>query len=170
MTTTAFPFADTSLVHFRHAYLREHGTTRRILSAFPAEQKDFKPAERANSAQALAWTFVLEEAMLLKTIRGEQVLGSGFGKPPDSWEAVLQAFDAQHEEILAALDAVQGELTNTVKFPAGPGRMADYPAMEFAWFMLCDQIHHRGQLSVYVRIVGGKLPSIYGPSGDEPWT
>ena len=32
-----------------------------------------------------------------------------------------------------------------------------------------DHIHHRGQLSVYLRIVD-KVPSIYGPSGDEPWT
>jgi len=35
--------------------------------------------------------------------------------------------------------------------------------------MLDDQIHHRGQLSVYVRMAGGKVPSIYGPSADEPW-
>jgi uncharacterized damage-inducible protein DinB len=35
--------------------------------------------------------------------------------------------------------------------------------------MLHDQIHHRGQFSVYLRMVGGKVPSIYGPSGDEPW-
>jgi len=37
------------------------------------------------------------------------------------------------------------------------------------WFMLLDSIHHRGQLSVYVRMAGGKVPSIYGPSADEPW-
>jgi uncharacterized damage-inducible protein DinB len=36
-----------------------------------------------------------------------------------------------------------------------------------AWGMLFDLIHHRGQLSVYIRPMGGKVPSIYGPSGDE---
>jgi len=35
--------------------------------------------------------------------------------------------------------------------------------------MLLDQIHHRGQLSIYMRIAGAKVPSIYGPSADEPW-
>jgi uncharacterized damage-inducible protein DinB len=35
--------------------------------------------------------------------------------------------------------------------------------------MLCDQIHHRGQFSVYLRMADGKVPSIYGPSLDEPW-
>jgi uncharacterized damage-inducible protein DinB len=63
-------------------------------------------------------------------------------------------------------DARLGE---TVKFPAGKNQMADYPVGEFLWFMLLDSIHHRGQLSVYIRPAGGKVPSIYGPSGDEPW-
>jgi len=37
------------------------------------------------------------------------------------------------------------------------------------WAVLMDQVHHRGQLSVYTRLAGGKVPSIYGPSGDETW-
>ena len=37
------------------------------------------------------------------------------------------------------------------------------------WYSLHGLIHHRGQLSVYLRMVGGKVPSIYGPSGDEAW-
>ena len=37
------------------------------------------------------------------------------------------------------------------------------------WMMLSDTIHHRGQLSVYLRIASGKAPSIYGPSADELW-
>jgi uncharacterized damage-inducible protein DinB len=47
--------------------------------------------------------------------------------------------------------------------------MADVRVIDILWFMLMDSIHHRGQLSVYVRMTGGKVPSIYGPSGDEPW-
>jgi uncharacterized damage-inducible protein DinB len=34
---------------------------------------------------------------------------------------------------------------------------------------LHDQIHHRGQLTVHLRMAGGRVPSIYGPSKDEPW-
>jgi uncharacterized damage-inducible protein DinB len=37
------------------------------------------------------------------------------------------------------------------------------------WIMLMDAVHHRGQFSVYLRMVGAKVPSIYGPSLDEPW-
>ena len=43
------------------------------------------------------------------------------------------------------------------------------PAGAIASMMLWDQIHHRGQLSVYLRMAGGSVPSIYGPSADEPW-
>ncbi len=40
---------------------------------------------------------------------------------------------------------------------------------KFLWMLLCDQIHHRGQFSIYLRMAGGKVPSIYGPTADEPW-
>ena len=53
--------------------------------------------------------------------------------------------------------------------PSGPGTMGVLKVIDFLWFMLLDSIHHRGQLSVYIRPAGGKVPSIYGPTADEPW-
>lgn len=47
--------------------------------------------------------------------------------------------------------------------------MGDFPVSEVLWLMLMDSVNHRGQFSVYLRMVGGKVPSIYGPSADEPW-
>ncbi|HYK42494.1 MAG TPA: DinB family protein [Thermoanaerobaculia bacterium] len=47
--------------------------------------------------------------------------------------------------------------------------MGRIPVMDFFWNMLLDSIHHRGQLSVYVRLAGGRVPSIYGPTADVPW-
>jgi uncharacterized damage-inducible protein DinB len=54
----------------------------------------------------------------------------------------------------------------------GQFKMGDVVAMEqpigdFLWLFFFDAIHHRGQLSTYIRPMGGKVPSIYGPSGDE---
>ena len=46
--------------------------------------------------------------------------------------------------------------------------MQEPPLGKFLWYMLFDAIHHRGQLSTYIRPMGGKVPSIYGPSGDDP--
>jgi uncharacterized damage-inducible protein DinB len=162
--------ADTTIAQFRGAYEREHATTRKILGAFPAEQGAFKPHERSSSAHTLAWTFVVEEMMMLKALTNEPIFGgTGSGKPPESWDAVLQLFDEQHQRILQMLESADVASLNVVKFMVGPKQPGDYAPMEFLWFMLFDQIHHRGQLSVYLRMTGEKVPSIYGPSADEPW-
>lgn len=107
---------------------------------------------------------------MLKALRSEPVIGSAFPPPPTSWQQVLDAFHAQHHEISALLGRTKEDDLAPVRFYSGPKEMREYPAVEFLWFMLFDQVHHRGQLSVYVRMTGGKVPSIYGPSADEPWT
>ena len=61
------------------------------------------------------------------------------------------------------------ELFETVRFFTGPQTMGDISRLDWIWFLLHDEIHHRGQFSVYLRMAGGKVPSIYGPSSDEPW-
>src|SRR5439155_23140414 len=61
------------------------------------------------------------------------------------------------------------QLSSTIKFYTAPKQMGDVRRQDFLWQMLNDMIHHRGQLSVYLRMAGGKVPSIYGPSKDEPW-
>ncbi|MHB8852143.1 MAG: DinB family protein [Ignavibacteriaceae bacterium] len=53
--------------------------------------------------------------------------------------------------------------------PVAPKKMGDVRCIDLAWMMLLDMIHHRGQFSIYLRMAGGKVPSIYGPSADEPW-
>jgi uncharacterized damage-inducible protein DinB len=47
--------------------------------------------------------------------------------------------------------------------------MGDVRRLDFLWQILMDMVHHRGQFTVYSRIAGAKVPSIYGPSADEPW-
>lgn len=155
---------------FAEVYEREHATTMKVLRAFPPGQAELRPSERSSTARQLAWTFVMEERMMLMAIRGEPVLGGGYPAPPESWDDILDAFSTQHEQVMAELRSPSSsELRGTVRFFTAPKEMGDYSTMEFLWYMLHDQIHHRGQLSVYVRIAGAKLPSIYGPSADEPW-
>ena len=156
---------------FRDAYRAEHATTRKVLHAFPAAHAEFRPHPRASTARRLAWTFVLEEGGMLAALEGRFALpAGGFPEPPDDWTAVLDAFDAQHAPMLAALeDATDARLLAPVRFLTGPGQLGDVPTHELLWFFLHDQIHHRGQLAVYLRLTGGRVPSIYGPSADEPW-
>jgi uncharacterized damage-inducible protein DinB len=155
---------------FVNALQKEQEITRKVVDAFPAEQSEFKPHPRSNSARQLVWTFAVEEQLILLALTNSLKLGGGFPKAPDTWNEVVAAFDQSHAKVVKALaDASDGDFAGTVTFPTGPGAVGDLPKLQFMWFMLCDQIHHRGQLSVYVRMAGGKVPSIYGPSADEPW-
>ena len=152
-------------------YEREHLTTRKVLHAFPAEQSELRAHERSNTARQLAWTFALEEELMLKALRQQPVMtGAGFPAAPESWVAILDQFDAQHGEIMKELDGkADADIGGTVQWFTGPGKVGDFSTLDFLLFLLHDQIHHRGQLSVYVRLAGGKVPAIYGPSADEPW-
>ena len=160
---------DATIEQFRDTYLREHETTRKVLHAYPPDQADLKPHERSGPARQLAFTFVLEEMIMLKVLNNEP-LGREMPKPPDSWQGILDAFDEQHEKMKAKLADVDVASLNPVKFFVAPKTMGEYKPLAFLFRFLFDQIHHRGQLSVYLRMAGGKVPSIYGPSGDEPWT
>jgi uncharacterized damage-inducible protein DinB len=158
-----------TLHEFVVLYTREHASTRKQLHALPADQFQFKPHERSTSAHKLGWLFVCEEALMLKALSNEPVLGGGVPPAPATWAEVLDAFDAGHVKVLAAASAANEATLKPVTFFVAPKQTGDYPPVEFLWFMLSDQIHHRGQLSVYVRMAGGKVPSIYGPTADEPW-
>ncbi|HEX3867910.1 MAG TPA: DinB family protein, partial [Gemmatimonadaceae bacterium] len=107
---------------------------------------------------------------ILRALKGEPVLGGGFPPAPATWGEVMEALDKVNADILAAGGTPHNpNLDGTASFFVGPKQMGDIPLDRFLMFMLHDQIHHRGQLSVYVRMAGGKVPSIYGPSADEPW-
>ena len=83
---------------------------------------------------------------------------------------MLDSFNKTYDDMIAELrDPKNPELNGTAEFFVAPKQTGDIPLPEFLEFMLHDQIHHRGQLSVYLRLAGGKVPSIYGPSADEPW-
>jgi uncharacterized damage-inducible protein DinB len=159
---------------FLNGFKRETATTLKVLRSYPPDQLDLRPSPRSATARDLAWLFVMEQAM------GEKALTTGFDwsapppkspAPPDSLDAIIKAAEDAFQRIVALVERTpDDQLGQTVQFPVGPRQIGDVPKMEFLWFLLCDQIHHRGQLSVYLRMAGGKVPSIYGPSGDEPWS
>ncbi len=163
----------TAKEQFLDAYEREHATTMKVLRAYPADRLDLQPHEKCKSARDLAWVFVLERGL------GSMVWNDAFAKapppeempsPPESWDELLGALEKAHADFAELVRSTPDEeLEAPVKFFVGPHTMGDVPRLAFAWFILSDQIHHRGQFSVYLRMADGKVPSIYGPSLDEPW-
>lgn len=142
----------------------------KVLRSFPADQGDYRPHPRSNTVKDLAYTFVMEQHMISLALRDELKLGGPRPEKPADLAAAVGQFDREYHDLVRLFEQMPDEkLGGTVKFPVGPGTIGDWAKMAFAWFMLSDQIHHRGQLTVYLRMIGGKVPAIYGPSGDEPW-
>ena len=149
---------------------RETATTLKVLNAYPAAQSELRPHERAKTTRELAWMFTLEQGLASAALRDRMDLSGGFPAAPSTMAEVIAAFERSRRELIDLLRDGPAELLDgTVRFFTGPGQMGDIPKSDFLWFLLHDQIHHRGQFSVYLRMAGGKVPSIYGPSADEPW-
>jgi uncharacterized damage-inducible protein DinB len=156
---------------FLDQFKAEHATTMKVLRAYPPDQADFRPHPRSQSARELAWTFVVEQTIISRSLAGPLKLGAGMPKPPEEFQAIIEQFDREYHDLVAQIEKTpDSRFEETVKFFSGPGQLADFAVLSMCWFMLCDQIHHRGQYSVYLRMAGGKVPAIYGPSADEPWT
>lgn len=91
-------------------------------------------------------------------------------KAPEKWDDLVAAYEKANSEYRAVIaGATENDLAANVHFFTGPKTMGAYRRIDWVWFLLSDEIHHRGQFSIYVRAAGGKLPSIYGPTADEPW-
>lgn len=155
---------------FLKTWEQEFQTTLKVLKAYPVDKGDFQPHERSMSAKRLAWVFVQEQSAIEQTLDGTFSMPPKFPPLPDKWEEVLSTYQKSHPKLVGKLGKVsEADLLKTMPMPMGPGKMGEIPKLQFLWLMLSDQIHHRGQLSVYLRMAGGKVPSIYGPSADEPW-
>jgi uncharacterized damage-inducible protein DinB len=163
----------TQAQQFLEVFDREHATTVRVLRAYPENKLDLKPHTMCKNARDLAWMFVMEQGML------EKALTTGFdwsapmpGPPPApaSMDAIITAFAEGHKRVADIVNRMNDEqFDETVKFFVAPKTIGDVSKMNFLWMLLHDQIHHRGQFSIYLRMADAKVPSIYGPTADEPW-
>ncbi len=146
---------------------KEAPATRKVLSRIP-EGSDYRPDAKSRTAREIAWLIVREEIAL-----GEGLEKGAFEwdevPPPQTMREVLETYDRRHDDIthrLHALDATRWE--GKVPFVYQGQEVMSAPGYENAWGFLLDMIHHRGQVSTYLRPMGSTVPQIYGPSADEP--
>jgi len=158
---------------FLRTYDDEIGRTMRLLRAYPADKLELKPSPQLKSARELAWVFAAECMLGGKIWRDEFAKGVPAGKPaspPQNWKEILSAVEKAQKELGDMVrKADDDDLRAKVHFLVGPKKLGEMTRMDMLWFLLHDQIHHRGQFSIYQRMAGGKMPSIYGPTADEPW-
>lgn len=149
---------------------REHQTTMNVLRAFPPDQADLRPHPKCKTAKELAWVFVLERGLGKRVMTNTLNTSGEMPAAPATFEEVVTALTSAHRDYLDFLGKYSDdELNEEVTFFVAPKTPGPIPRLSFAWFLLSDEVHHRGQFSIYLRMADGKVPSIYGPTADEPW-
>jgi uncharacterized damage-inducible protein DinB len=147
---------------FTKFWTQESKTTRNVLARIP-ESSDYRPDPRSRTAQEIAWQIVCEEKMLIDALESGK---AEWAPPPmpDSMRDVLAEYERQSAEVLKRWDALpHAKWDGSLEFFG-----SERPASPMAWSFLFDIVHHRGQITTYLRPMGSTVPQIYGPSADEP--
>jgi uncharacterized damage-inducible protein DinB len=154
--------AEISLEEFE----AETKTTRRVLAAVPDDKGDYAPDGRSMNTLTLAFHIAEADVMLLEGVAAHKFGGGEQGMPPEikTPADVVARYDARLASAVAKVKAMSGEALAT---PVDFYSVLNLPAVRYLSFITRHSVHHRGQLSAYLRPMGAKVPSIYGPSADE---
>ncbi len=162
MTTPAIPLKE---------FDAEMATTRRLLERIPTERGEWKPHEKSFSLAHLAQLVAWIPGWITRTLHEPHIdLAAGAGYSNESTESLVATFDENVRTAREALAAVTGaKLDEPWSLRNGEHVLMTSPRGEVVRQHLNHMIHHRGQLTVYARLVDVPLPSIYGPTADEKW-
>jgi uncharacterized damage-inducible protein DinB len=147
---------------FAEFWSNEAKTTSKVLSRIP-EGSDYRPDPKSRTAREIAWQIVGEEKMLIDAIES----GAAEWAPaptPATMKEVCDTYDTQSVDIVRRLQALPAARWDGMLEFFGRQR----PASPMAWSFLFDIVHHRGQITTYLRPMGSTVPQVYGPSADEP--
>ena len=155
---------------FLSTWETEFKTTLKVLKAYPADKLDLKPAEKSKSARDLAFTFAGEQGIVDMVMKGKIDFSGPQPSAPNTLNEIITMYESatkgNMQRVKAMTEADYNSMIGWFVAPKTPGQVRKADVL---WITLMDMVHHRGQLSVYLRMAGGKLPSIYGPTADEPW-
>jgi uncharacterized damage-inducible protein DinB len=152
---------------FLRLWAKELPTTRKVLERIP-EGSDYRPDPKSRTAREIAWLIVREQIALVDGLERGEIRWTE--PPTPATMAEVLALDDQHGgrmvERLQELPAAAWDIP--VPFTFDGNTIMTQTGIESAWTFLLDIVHHRGQISTYLRAMGSSVPQIYGPSADEP--
>ena len=162
MKQTAIPLAE---------FDTEMATTRRLLERVPAAKGAWKPHDKSFALGHLAQLVSSMPSWISRTLLDTSIdLARGEGYSFQPTETLVSAFDENVRAARAALESVAGpDLDVSWSLKMGDQVLMTMPRGEVTRQHLNHLIHHRGQLSVYLRLLDVPVPSIYGPTADEKW-
>ena len=147
---------------FTGFWTSESRTTRNVLARIP-EGSDYRPDPKSRTAQEIAWQIVCEEKMLIDALESGKAEWAPAPTPP-TMKAVLEAYEQQSAGMEKRWNALPADRWDgTIEFFGSQRSVSS-----IAWGFLFDIIHHRGQLTTYLRPMGSTVPQVYGPTADEP--
>jgi uncharacterized damage-inducible protein DinB len=154
---------------------QESEATRRMLEVVPADRLDWKPHEKSMSLGQLAIHVATIPGGVAELLKMETMNTGDFEGPslPGSTEEILEALDeslGKARDILGSMD--DEAMMGTFRLMKGEQEVMSMPKVGLARAIILNHLyHHRGQLSVYLRLLDVPLPSVYGPTADEnPFT
>ena len=153
---------------YAQCFKNERPTFGRVLRAVPPDKTAYSPHEKSTCAGDLVWLLAGELHDACELVDHQEVNYAMTPAPATLAESIA-AYERNAEELekrLAKLDDASWE--RKVRFLVNGTPAWEAPLGDMLWGFLFDAIHHRGQLSSYLRPMGAKVPSIYGPSGDDP--
>ena len=144
----------------------EHRTTAAVIAAIPSSNADYRPDPQARSAAEIAWHIAAAEHRFYRGILDGAFDFNNIPRPEGGITPanILRWYDesfARNFEELARLSGEQA--AKTIDFRG----LFQFPAVGYLEFSIRHGVHHRGQLSTYLRAMGGKVPAIYGESYDS---
>jgi uncharacterized damage-inducible protein DinB len=139
----------------------------KVLRALPADQLAYRPHERSTTAGDLAWQLAEEQHVLAGLLETGAI--TWVTRPrPETLDEIVAAWDAATEELRQKLNGLdEAKCDGSADFIIGEQSAWKDTVGNMLWGFLFDMVHHRGQLSTYIRPMGGKVPAIYGPSADD---
>lgn len=143
----------------------EHATTLKIIQAIPVDKGSYSPEPVARSADELAWHIVAIEQRFLSAITDGKFNYDPIPRPEGGINSAnvsawyVNSFKTHIERVA---NTPPEKLAQVVDFRG----LFQLPAVAYLQFILGHSIHHRGQLSTYLRPMGSEVPSIYGESYD----
>lgn len=153
--------------YFIKTIKQEHAITKRVIVALPDTNHEYRPDPKSKSGAELAWHLAASELWFLECILKGEFGGSEAKMPKGSMSGseIAAWYEEHFSKVLSQLERMSPQdYCREISFFG----IATLPAVMFLGWTVNHAIHHRGQLSAYLRAMGGKVPQIYGGSADVP--
>jgi len=154
-----------TIAFFRERHRVESEVTGKVLRAMSPKMLQYRPHPASSTVGVTAWTIV--RCLRLCHQLTKSVMSEVSRENPPDHDGLVQDFETEAQMLAAELLGMNQQTwieERTVK--AGERILLRQPLGQIFWLFHVDSIHHRGQISTYLRGFGAKVPSIYGPSGD----